>query len=101
MVKFNQIKERIKSEFLHLESKSDQIEFHILNMSQYFDHNFQLKYRIKVIPVALEISFKILQIMLKYDFPISDSRYAKISPQEKEANLDKSYSDLYMDCFLI
>jgi hypothetical protein len=44
----------IKSEFFHLESKSDQIEFHILNTSQYFGHNFQLKYQIKVIPTALE-----------------------------------------------
>jgi hypothetical protein len=55
VVKFNQIKERIKLEFLHLESKSDRIEFQILNTSQYFGHNFQLKYLIKVIPVALEI----------------------------------------------
>ena len=39
--------------------------------------------------------------MMKYDFPKSDSHYAKIAPQEKEANLDESYSDLYMDCFLI
>ena len=54
MIKFNQIKERIKSEFLHFESKSDRIEFHILNMSQYFDYNFQLKYLNKVIPAALE-----------------------------------------------
>jgi hypothetical protein len=54
VVKFNQIKETIKSEFLQLESKSDRIEFHILNMSQYFGHKFQLKYRIKVILVALE-----------------------------------------------
>jgi uncharacterized membrane protein len=55
VVKFNQITERTKLEFLHLESKSDRIEFHILNTSQYFGHNFQLKYLIKVIPVALEI----------------------------------------------
>jgi hypothetical protein len=54
VVKFNQIKERIKSAFLQLESKSDRIEFQIMNMSQYFGHNFQLKYLIKVIPVALE-----------------------------------------------
>jgi hypothetical protein len=52
--KFNQIKEMIKSEFLQLESKSDRIEFHILNMSQYFSHKIQLKYWIKVIPAALE-----------------------------------------------
>jgi hypothetical protein len=54
VVKFNQIKGRIKSEFLQLESKSDRIEFQILNMSQYFAHNFQLKYQTKVILVALE-----------------------------------------------
>jgi hypothetical protein len=54
VVKFNQIKERIKSEFLHLESKSDWIEFQILNTSQYFGHNFQVKYWSKVIPAALE-----------------------------------------------
>ena len=40
VVKFNQIKERIKSKFLLLESKSDQIEFQILNKSQYFGRNF-------------------------------------------------------------
>jgi hypothetical protein len=54
VIKFNQIKERTKSKFLQLESKSDWIEFQILNTSQYFGHNFQLKYRIKVIPVVLE-----------------------------------------------
>jgi hypothetical protein len=47
-------RKRIKSEFLHLESKSDRIEFQILNTSQYFGHKFQLKYRIEVIPAALE-----------------------------------------------
>jgi hypothetical protein len=40
VVKFNQIKEMIKSKFLKLESKSDLIEFHILDTSQYFGHNF-------------------------------------------------------------
>jgi hypothetical protein len=54
VVKFNHNKKRIKSEFLHLESKSDRIEFHILNTSQYFGHNFQLNYRIEVIPAVLE-----------------------------------------------
>jgi hypothetical protein len=54
VVKFNHNKKRIKSEFLHFESKSDRIEFQILNMSQYFGHNFQLKYRIEVIPAVLE-----------------------------------------------
>jgi hypothetical protein len=52
VVKFNHNKKRIKSEFLHLESKSDRIEFE--NTSQYFSHNFQLNYRIEVIPAALE-----------------------------------------------
>jgi hypothetical protein len=54
VVKFNQNKERLKSEFLQLESKSDWIEFHILNMSPYFGHNFQVKYQIKVILAELE-----------------------------------------------
>ena len=54
MVKFNQIKEMIKSEFLQLESKSDRIEFQILYGSQYFGRNFQFKYWIKVIIAALE-----------------------------------------------
>jgi hypothetical protein len=54
VVKCNHNKKMIKSEFLHLESKSDRIEFQILNTSQYFSHNFQLKYQIEVIPEALE-----------------------------------------------
>jgi hypothetical protein len=54
VIKFNHNKKMIKSEFLHLESKSDRIEFQILNMSQYFGHNFQLNYRIEVILAALE-----------------------------------------------
>jgi hypothetical protein len=54
VVKFNHNKKRIKSEFLHFESKSDRIEFQILNMSQYFSHNFQINYRIEVTPAALE-----------------------------------------------
>jgi hypothetical protein len=54
VVKFNHNKKRIKLEFLHFESKSDRIEFQILNTSQYFGHNFQLKYRIEVIPAVLE-----------------------------------------------
>jgi hypothetical protein len=60
VVKFNQIKERIKLEFLQLESKLDWIEFQILNTFQYFGHNFQLKYWIKVILVELESEFKII-----------------------------------------
>ena len=54
MVKFNQIKERIKSEFLKLESKLDWVQIWILHMSWYFDHNFQLNYIIDVILLALE-----------------------------------------------
>jgi hypothetical protein len=54
VVKFNHNKKMIKSKFLHFESKSDRIEFQILNTSQYFSHNFQLKYRIEVIPAELE-----------------------------------------------
>mgnify|MGYP006873066365 CR=1 FL=1 len=54
MVKFNQIKEMINSEFLKLESKSDWIQIWILHMSRYFGHNFQLKYPIEVIQAALE-----------------------------------------------
>jgi hypothetical protein len=54
MVQFNQIKKMIKSKFLQFELKLDRIEFQILNTSQYFGHKFQFKYRIKVIPVALE-----------------------------------------------
>ena len=39
VVKFNQPKGRIKSEFLKLESKSDWIQIWILQMPQYFEHN--------------------------------------------------------------
>jgi hypothetical protein len=54
MVKFNHNKKRIKPEFLHFESKSDRIEFQILNTSQYFGHNFQFKYWIELIPAEFE-----------------------------------------------
>jgi hypothetical protein len=54
MVKFNQIKWRTKLEFLHEESKSDWIQIWILHMSQYFNHNFQLRYQIAMKLVALE-----------------------------------------------
>jgi hypothetical protein len=54
VVKFNHNKKRIKSEFLHLESKSDRIEFQISNTYQYFGHNFQINYQIEVIPAELE-----------------------------------------------
>ena len=50
MVKFNQIKEMIKLQFLQLGSKSDWIQIRILHMSRYFDHNFQLKFQIEVLP---------------------------------------------------
>ena len=46
--------ERMKSEFIKLESKSDCIQIWILHMSRYFAHNFMLKYRIEVIIEALE-----------------------------------------------
>jgi hypothetical protein len=54
MVKFNQIKEMIKSKFLQLKLKSDWIQIWILHKSQYVDHNFKLKYQIEVILAALE-----------------------------------------------
>jgi hypothetical protein len=44
VIKFNQIKEMIKSKFLQLKLKSDWIQIWILFKSQYFDHNFKLKY---------------------------------------------------------
>jgi hypothetical protein len=44
----------IKLEFLKLESKSYLIQIWILHMSQYFGHNFQLKYFIEVILAVLE-----------------------------------------------
>jgi hypothetical protein len=65
LVKFNQIKEMIKSEFIKLKSKPDWIQIWIMHMSRYFDHNFQLKYYIKVILAALEIKLKIIQITVK------------------------------------
>jgi hypothetical protein len=54
VVKFNQIKEMIKSEFIKLESKSGWIQIWILYISRYFCHNIQLKYWIQVIPMTLE-----------------------------------------------
>jgi hypothetical protein len=45
---------RINLEFINWSQKSDWIEIWILHMSRYFDHNFPLKYRIEVIPAALE-----------------------------------------------
>jgi hypothetical protein len=46
--------ERSKSEFIKLKSKLDWIQIWILHMSRYFGYNFQLKYRIEVILMALE-----------------------------------------------
>jgi hypothetical protein len=46
-------------------------------MSQYFSHNLQLYYPIKVNQAALKIQLNFLQIILKYDFPNSDVYYAK------------------------
>jgi hypothetical protein len=54
MVKFNQIKEMIKSEFSLLEIILDWIQIQILHMSQYFDYNFLLKYWIEVIQTSVE-----------------------------------------------
>jgi len=54
MIKLNQIKEMIKSEFLKLESKLDWIQNWILHTSRYFDYNFHLRYPIEVIQEALE-----------------------------------------------
>jgi hypothetical protein len=54
VVKYNQIKEMIKSEFLKLKSKSDWIQIWILHMCLYFGQNFQLKYLIEVILMELE-----------------------------------------------
>jgi hypothetical protein len=46
-----------------------------------------------VILKELESYLKTLQIIMKYNFPNSDVHYAKIVPQDKNANLDESYSD--------
>jgi hypothetical protein len=63
-------------------------------MSRYFGHNFQLKYWIEVILIALEIQLKILQMIVKYYFLNSDLRNAKITLQDRSPILDESYSDL-------
>ena len=70
MVKFKEIKEMIKSKFLKLESKLDWIQSRIQH-------------------IYLGIG-KLTQ----YYFPNSNVRYAKIISQDKNTNLDKSYSDL-------
>jgi hypothetical protein len=54
MVKFDQIKEMIKSEFPQMKIISDWIQIQILHMLQYFDHNFLLKYQIEVIQTSVE-----------------------------------------------
>ena len=90
MVKFNQLKERIKLEFIKLKSKSDLIQNWILHMYQYVSHNFQFKYQIEVILVSLERQLKRLQIIVKYNFPNSGWHNAKITPQKKNTILDES-----------
>ena len=64
-----------------MESKLDWIEMQILDMSQYFGHNFQFKYGIEMNLAACEILYKILPIIVKYDFPNSNVLYAKIVMQ--------------------
>jgi hypothetical protein len=48
-----------------MEIISDLIQIQILHMSQCFDHNFLLKYRIEMNQTAVESSFKILQFIVK------------------------------------
>jgi hypothetical protein len=48
-----------------MEIISDLIQIQILHMSQYFDHNFLLKYRIEMNKTAVESSFKMLQFIVK------------------------------------
>jgi hypothetical protein len=76
-----------------MEIISDLIQIQILHMSQYFDHNFLLKYRIEMIQTAVEISFKMLQFIVKQDFPNSDVYFVKIVPQYENANLSEYYPD--------
>ena len=48
---------------------------------------------IEVIQMAVKSSFKMLQFIVKSDFPNSDVYYAKIIPQYENANLSESYPD--------
>jgi hypothetical protein len=93
VVKFDQIKERIKLEFPKMEIISDWIQIQILHMFQCFDHNFLLQYQIKVIQKEVESYLKMLQFIVKKDFPNSDVDYVKIIPQYENANLSESYHD--------
>jgi hypothetical protein len=72
---------------------SDLIQIQILHTSQCFDHNFLLKYRIEMIQMAVESSFKIIQVIVKYNFPNSEVYFVKIVPQYKNTNLSESYPD--------
>ena len=54
MVKFDQIKEMIKSKFPKMEIISDWIQIQILHTFQCFDLNFLLKYLIEVIQMEVE-----------------------------------------------
>jgi uncharacterized membrane protein len=76
-----------------MEIISDLIQIQILHTSQCFDHNFLLKYRIEMIQTAVESSFKIIQFIVKYDFPNSEVFFVKIVPQYKNVNLSESYPD--------
>jgi hypothetical protein len=76
-----------------MEIISDCIQIQILHMFQCFDHNFLLKYWIKVIQTAVESSFKMIQFIVDYDFPNSDIYFVKIVPQYENANLSESYPD--------
>jgi hypothetical protein len=59
-----------------MEMNPDWIQIQIMYMFQCFHHNFLLKYQTEVIQMAVEIYFKILQFIVKYDFPNSDIYYA-------------------------
>jgi hypothetical protein len=76
-----------------MEIISDCIQIQILHMFQCFDHNVLLKYWIKVIQTAVESSFKMIQFIVKYDFPNLDIYFVKIIPQYENVNLSESYLD--------
>jgi hypothetical protein len=48
-----------------MEIISDFIQIQILHMSQCFDHNFLLKYRIEMIQTAVESLFKMILFIVK------------------------------------
>jgi hypothetical protein len=76
-----------------MEINSDWIQIQILHIFQCFGHNFLLKYWIEAIQKAIEIYFKRLQFIVKYDFPNSDVYYAKIILQYENTNLSESLPD--------